>query len=97
MTPNWSGSLLSSGGEDVYAERTTFRSVNEAARWGERVLDRKIKPRWRPSSHSTIDHPHGPVDVGFAVIAYVDETGDEDDEILCHLVVGSDEWEPGDY
>lgn len=46
--PDWDGSLGLVGGEDVCAERRTFRSTNEAARWVKNVLDGTIKPRWTP-------------------------------------------------
>lgn len=36
------------GGEDVWAERHTFRSLTEAARWCERILRGEAsRPRWR--------------------------------------------------
>jgi hypothetical protein len=44
--PDRTGGLGLVGGEDVQAQRRTFRSPTEAARWCEDVLAGTVKPRW---------------------------------------------------
>jgi hypothetical protein len=44
--PEHEGHLGLVGGEDVQAQRRSFRSPTEAARWCERVLSGDLSPRW---------------------------------------------------
>lgn len=44
------------GGDDVTAERRSFRSVNEAARWCRKVLRGETKPRWTAAGNLLTPH-----------------------------------------
>lgn len=55
--PDRDGAHGLQGGEDVYATRTTFRSLGEAMTWCRKVLDGVIaNPRWEPVGE--LLHPH---------------------------------------
>lgn len=63
------------GGEDASAERASFRSVNEAARWCRRVLAGEIKPRWTVAGDLLTPHT-GPSWSGEAQIQWHDQWTD---------------------
>lgn len=44
--PEHEGRWGLNGGEDVIAERSTFRSIGEAMTWCRKVLDGKVMPQW---------------------------------------------------
>lgn len=56
------------GGEDVQAQRRSFRSPTEAARWCEKVLTGAVEPRWTAYGNVLEGHT-GPYWSGAWVVA----------------------------
>lgn len=68
------------GGEDVWTERSTFRSTSEAARWCERILrGEATRPRW--TTDGPILNPHtAPVWDSAEIIGSTDDYHHDDIE-----------------
>jgi hypothetical protein len=87
--PEHQGHLGLVGGEDVKAERASFRSTTEAARWAESVLDGTVRPRWKP--HGPVVGAHTPPEWQSARIVAEDEHGNT----LRSWTLRGGQWQEG--
>lgn len=89
--PNHVGEWGLVGGEDVWTERDTFRSLTEAARWAERILRGEAsRPRWR--TDGAILDPHTAPQWDTAEIIASSDYYDQDDIVYRW---NGENWEEG--